>query len=104
MTIVTAMLAVAMVAVVALVAQLAVVVIARHRAASAADFAALGAAAWVIRGSSAACGRAEELARAGGARLDSCEVIGMDVRVTVSLPAGVLGARATGRARAGPAE
>ena len=91
-----------MLTVVLLIVQFALATIARHRAASAADFAALAAAAEVISGQSAACDRAAELATAGGAQLDSCEVLGLDVRVMVSVPVGVWGMSASARARAGP--
>jgi secretion/DNA translocation related TadE-like protein len=82
-------------------------VLLRHRAASAADAAALAAAMRADAGPGAACARGAALARANGGRLVSCSVHGpvADVSVAVSaggwlswLPAVRL------NARAGPAE
>jgi secretion/DNA translocation related TadE-like protein len=89
------------------------VVVVRQRTATAADMAALAAAAAVLRGAddAAACGRADEVARSGGASLDTCAVQGADVSVEVSraLPgiAAALarwagGAVIRARSRAGP--
>ncbi len=89
------------------------VVVVRQRAATAADLAALAGASAVLRGGVDAevCDRAAAVARAGGARLEACEVAGADVVVEVSHPlprlAGALvrwgGADAVRvRARAGP--
>lgn len=80
---------------------------ARHRAQSAADLSALAAAASVDAGVDAACTAATTLAARMHTTVDSCEVDGWDVVVTVSLPVtlsawGVRDARAA--ARAGPAE
>ena len=56
------------------------------RAQSAADFAALGAAETLrFQGESAACTSAENLAARNGARLETCEVLGHLVHVTVSV-------------------
>ncbi|MDQ6657630.1 MAG: flp pilus-assembly TadE/G-like family protein [Actinomycetota bacterium] len=84
--------------------QVAGAVIARHRAESAADLAALAGAARVLAGQQAACEMARTIAVANGAALDGCELVGFDLRVTVWLDAvlGPLGGSATGRARAGP--
>jgi secretion/DNA translocation related TadE-like protein len=79
--------------------------VARHRAQSAADLAALAGAARAIEGSSAACARATELATANGARLTRCELDGLDLTVAVEVtPAPVTGLdrAATATARAGP--
>jgi secretion/DNA translocation related TadE-like protein len=80
--------------------------VARHRAAAAADAAALGVAMSVLRGPTAACRAGAALARANGARLTACQVAGADAVVTVVVGLPGFLARwgvATGRARAGPA-
>ncbi len=86
------------------VAVLGSVVIARHRAQSAADLAALSAAAWIASGDQIACARALSVATAMHATLSDCAVQGLDTVVTVAADAGVPGWRASARARAGPAE
>ena len=93
---------VAVLAVAALVIELGAAVIARHRAAGAADLAALAGAVAVLGGQGTACRRAGEIAARNGATLDRCDLVGMDVLVTVSAPVGLLDGRATARARAGP--
>lgn len=82
------------------------VVLARHRAESAADLAALAGAAAVLQGDGVACDRALELTAANGAALETCEVIDLDIRVTATLSVaiGPFQGTATGRARAGPDE
>lgn len=98
-------------ALVALAAALAVLlagltsaVVARHRAASAADLAALAAASTLSRSPDAACTAAERVAQRNGARISQCAVgetsVDVSVRVRPAGPAGRLGA-AIGRARAG---
>ncbi|MPZ00702.1 MAG: hypothetical protein GEU97_22540 [Actinophytocola sp.] len=83
---------------------------ARHRAAAAADLAALGAAARLSHGTEHACETAVLVTRRMVADLHSCQVRGWDVLVTVEVAArlplsGLAGAgAATARARAGPAE
>lgn len=77
-------------------------VIARHRAAAAADLAALAGADAAVNGHPAPCDAAATVAAAGAGRLQSCEVSGWEVRVVVSATAGMLGRDATARARAGP--
>lgn len=78
-------------------------VLARHRAQSAADLAALAAAARIAAGSVVACGQAEALARAMRARLLSCDVTELDVTVTVAVDTGLRTAGpARAAARAGP--
>ncbi|WP_024795078.1 Rv3654c family TadE-like protein [Tomitella biformata] len=83
-------------------------VTARHRAQSAADFAALAAAGEVALGGEG-CAAALRLADRNGGELSSCVVEGADVvvRVTVALPLGLpLGSVGLGpavaAARAGP--
>ena len=102
-TVVAAVLIAGMLALVAVLAGVGVAAIARHRAAAAADFAALAGAVTARSGQQVACARASAVAAAGGAELDSCELAGLDVRVQVSMPAGVFGLQATARAHAGPA-
>lgn len=90
-------------AVLVVVLQIAGAVIARHRAETAADLAALAAAAAVVWDAGSACARAGSVASANGARMSSCEILGWDVRVTVEVDVrlGLLGGLAGGRARAG---
>jgi secretion/DNA translocation related TadE-like protein len=81
-------------------------VAARHRAGTAADFAAIAAAQRWADGRSVACRAAARVAADDGAQVDSCRVSGAIAEVRVSVPVpGPLGrlgpARAT--ARAGPA-
>ena len=79
-------------------------VVARHRAQSAADFAALAGAARVPAGPAAACLEARALAAAVRATLQACTVEQLDVTVTVAVAVGGWsGAHASARARAGPA-
>jgi len=78
-------------------------VIAVHRAQSAADLAALAAAARVPAGTGAACAQAEALAHAMGATLLGCTVTRLDATVVVSVPVGGrIGRQARASARAGP--
>lgn len=83
-----------------------VAVIGRHRAAAAADLAALAAAERAVRGDPAACAVAEQVAGANGARLAACTVGGgavVEVAVAVPVRLGPLGVLDAGaRARAGP--
>lgn len=80
-------------------------VIARHRAQSVADLAALAAAARVAGGAAAACGQAATITQPAGTRVVACEVEGLDVVVTVEAAAGVgVWGPARAAARAGPAE
>lgn len=86
--------------------QLGAATLARHRAESAADLAALAAARDAVRGADVACERAREIAAGNGARLVDCEVEGWAVRVITATPCGCVpsvSGEATGRARAGPA-
>lgn len=77
-------------------------VIARHRAQSAADLAALAAAATVGSGTQQACAAATSVAAAVSTRLLECAVHDLDVVVTVAADTGLRGWRAQARARAGP--
>ncbi|MEU2282282.1 Rv3654c family TadE-like protein [Streptomyces sp. NPDC013178] len=76
-------------------------VLARHRAAGGADLAALAAADHWTDGATAACARAERVARAQGARLVRCAVVGEISDVTAASGRGPFTAEV--RARAGPA-
>ncbi|MFI6034310.1 Rv3654c family TadE-like protein [Streptomyces sp. NPDC051315] len=75
-------------------------VLARHRAAGGADLAALAAAGHWTDGATAACARAERVARAQGARLVRCAVVGEISDVTAAAGQGPFAAEV--RARAGP--
>jgi secretion/DNA translocation related TadE-like protein len=79
--------------------------VARHRARSAADLAALAGAVHAAYGEVSACDHARRVASANGARLISCRVEGLDVVVTTEVtPAGVAAVAGVARAsaRAGP--
>jgi secretion/DNA translocation related TadE-like protein len=80
-------------------------VIARHRAQSAADLAALAAAGRLAAGQDAACGWAVSVAEPMDARVTACTVQALDVVVTVDVDAALgrwgLGS-ASAAARAGP--
>ncbi|MFM9492142.1 Rv3654c family TadE-like protein [Streptomyces galilaeus] len=76
-------------------------VLARHRAAGGADLAALAVADHWTDGSEAACARADRLARAQGARLVRCVVVGEVSDVTAAAGRGPFTVEV--RARAGPA-
>ncbi|KUM75890.1 hypothetical protein AQI84_19500 [Streptomyces griseorubiginosus] len=76
-------------------------VVVRHRAAGAADLAALAAADHWADGPGVACARAEEVARAQGTRLVRCGMVGEISDVTAASGRGPFTAEI--RARAGPA-
>jgi secretion/DNA translocation related TadE-like protein len=61
-------------------------VIARHKAQSAADLAALAAAVRLVDGSVAACAQASVVAVAMGTSVARCTVEDLDVAVTVEVP------------------
>jgi secretion/DNA translocation related TadE-like protein len=87
-----------------LLAGLASAVVARHRAGSAADLAALAAASTLGRSPGAACATAERVAQRNGARVSGCAVSLTSVDVSVRVrPAGATGrlGEAIGRSRAG---
>lgn len=77
-------------------------VLARHRAQSSADLAALAAAATLPAGPAAACGRARDLAATMGSAVIDCAVTGLDVTVQVSVGVRLGGREARAVARAGP--
>jgi secretion/DNA translocation related TadE-like protein len=79
----------------------------RHRAESAADLAALAAAAYVTSGEEQACARAGWVAQRMRVELTGCRLAGWEVEVELAArpPNLLLGfGSATARARAGPAE
>ena len=81
------------------------VLLARHRAESAADLAALAAAGRSVAGVQVACARARGLAERMTVELVSCRLEGWDALVEVRVrPGGLLAGfgSATARARAGP--
>ncbi len=81
------------------------VLLARHRAESAADLAALAAAGRSVAGQQVACARARGLAERMTVELVSCRLEGWDALVEVRVrPGGPLArfGSATARARAGP--
>lgn len=82
-------------------------VLARHRAQSAADLAALAAAGGLARGAQAACARSVAVAEAMDVSVADCSVAGLDVVVAVEVRVALgrlgLGA-ARAIARAGPAD
>ena len=81
-------------------------VVARHRAAAAADLSAISAASRVLNGPISACQAAALVARSQGAHLITCRIDGEVAEVTVQVLSGLLSAHypATGVARAGPAD
>jgi secretion/DNA translocation related TadE-like protein len=82
-------------------------IVARHRAQTAADLAALAGALDSLDGVEVACARAGEIAAGNGGHLTACDVDGLDVVVTVEArPTGLsaIGGTARASARAGPVE
>lgn len=74
----------------------------RDRATTAADLAALAAAAQAVHGPERACTEARVTAEANEASLESCDVSGHTVEVVVSTPSSVLDRTVDAHARAGP--
>ena len=90
---------------VGLIAGLGAAAATRHRAAGAADLAALAAAAHAVSGQELACGRARWVAERMRVQLTACRVHGWEAEVEVAAPPPdlLLGyGSATARARAGP--
>lgn len=79
-------------------------VLARQRAETGADLAALAGAAKVLQGPDIACAAVVRVAVPNHVVVHSCSVVGTDVLVVVSARAGSgpFAGSATGRARAGP--
>ncbi|MFI5984427.1 Rv3654c family TadE-like protein [Streptomyces sp. NPDC051555] len=101
-TVWAAVVATALVAVFGGVLLLGQAVVARHRAAAAADLAALAAAASWTHGPAAACAAALRVAVAQGARMAACTVSGEVAEVTALAPTGPYAPRSTSRAGPGP--
>lgn len=88
-------------------AYLGAAVLARHRAQSAADLAAVAAASTVAAGADAACAQAMRIAAEMRAVVNACAVDGLDIVLTAeaAVTLGRWGVRpATAHARAGPAD
>jgi secretion/DNA translocation related TadE-like protein len=98
--------AVLVMAVTALAIHLGAAVLARQRAETAADLAALAGAARVLRGPDLVCAGVVRVASANDARVDSCVVQGTDVLVSVvaRVQAGPISGTVSARARAGPVQ
>ena len=82
-------------------------IVARHRAQTAADLAALAGALDSLDGVEVACARAREIAARNGGHLIACDLDGLDVVVTVEArPTGLaaMGGAARASARAGPVD
>lgn len=82
-------------------------VVARHRAAAAADLAALSAAAQLAAGHDAACSAAESVAGSMRATVSACDVEGLDMIVVTDVAVGFgawLAGQARAAARAGPVD
>ncbi|EME18768.1 Rv3654c family TadE-like protein [Rhodococcus triatomae] len=79
-------------------------VVARHRAQSAADLAALAAATAAVRGTDAACAAAGGVAGRSRATVRECRLDGWDAVVTVVVSVGLGSGEAVAAARAGPAD
>ncbi|MFC9607126.1 Rv3654c family TadE-like protein [Streptomyces niveus] len=99
-TVWAAMATTALIAVFAVILAMGQAVVARHRAGSAADLAALAAAGHALRGAKAACARAAEVAGAQGAQVVRCAVVGEIADVTARADFGPYAP--TVRSRAGP--
>ncbi len=90
----------------AVLATLGAVGVARHRAASVADLAALAAASGALEGTGPACEAAQQVATSAGGTLTDCRLVGAVADVTAEVrPGGRVGSLGVGtaRARAGPA-
>ncbi|MDA0566495.1 flp pilus-assembly TadE/G-like family protein [Streptomonospora sp. S1-112] len=75
-----------------------------HRAASAADLAALAGAERAALGAASACAAARSTAEANGATLTDCDLADdLSLRVTVRTPARLVRGTVTAHSRAGPA-
>ncbi len=80
------------------------VVVARHRAQSGADLAALAGAASVPAGQQSACAAAQAVAESNRITVAECTVDGLDVVVGVMAATVLPGRSARAEARAGPAD
>lgn len=81
-------------------------ILARQRAETGADLAALAGAAQLLRGAEFACATAGQVARSNGVEVTGCRSDGLDllVEVTADVGGGSFGGSAVGRARAGPVD
>ena len=82
-------------------------VLARQRAETGADLAALAGAAQLLRGAEFACATAARVAQVNRVEVRSCSTDGLDLLVEVSAEVaggGAFGGSASGRARAGPVD
>lgn len=81
-------------------------ILARQRAETGADLAALAGAAQLLRGAEIACTAADQVARANGVEVTGCRTDGLDllVEVAAEVGGGSFGGSAVGRARAGPVD
>jgi secretion/DNA translocation related TadE-like protein len=97
---------VALLAITGLAAHLGAATLARQRAETGADLAALAGAAKVLQGPDVVCSNVVRVAVANGVQVQTCSVVGTEVLVTVTARAGTgpFGGTASGRARAGPVE
>jgi secretion/DNA translocation related TadE-like protein len=97
---------VVLLAITGLAVQLGAGALARQRAETGADLAALAGAAKVLQGPDTVCASVVRVAVANGADVQSCSVVGTDVLVTVTARAGtgLFAGIGTGRARAGPVD
>lgn len=97
---------VVLLAITGLAAHLGAAALARQRAETGADLAALAGAAKVLLGPDPVCTNVFRVAVANGVDVQSCSVVGTDVLVTVTAHAGAgpFAGTAIGRARAGPVD
>lgn len=98
--------AVVLLLVTGLAVHLGAAVLARQRAETGADLAALAGAAQLLRGIEVACATAIRVAQANVVAVTGCRADGLDLLIEVSaqVGGGAFGGTATGRARAGPVE
>ena len=97
---------VVLVAITGLAVHLGAATLARQRAETGADLAALAGAVKVLQGPDVMCASVIRVAVANGVEVQTCSVVGTDVLVTVTARAGTgpFAGNASGRARAGPVE
>ena len=97
---------VVLLAITGLAAHLGAAALARQRAETGADLAALAGAAKVPQGPDVVCASVVRVAVANRVDVQSCSVVGTDVLVTVTARAGSgpFAGTGTGRARAGPVD
>lgn len=104
-TVVACVGAVVVLLVTGLAVHLGAAVLARQRAETGADLAALAGAAQLLRGAESACATADLVAMANDVAMTGCRTDGLDLLVEVTAQVaggGAFGGTAVGRARAGP--